>query len=91
MNKIGRNGAWITFSDWAKEFGPIYSITILGKTHVFLATQSIAKQLLESRSTIYSGRPSIPTVEDSQSHHGTAEYLPLMSKNSKCFVLPFSP
>ncbi len=81
ISQIPRFGAWFKFKAWADQYGPIYHIRLLGKDHIIIASEDVASQLLGSRGAIYSGRPSIPTLYDSQSNHGTAEYLPLMSKN----------
>ncbi|TLD38345.1 cytochrome P450 [Venturia nashicola] len=70
---------WIKFSDWGKEFGPIYQCNLAGTNHVWISSDQIAKDLLSKKGAIYSDRPHIPAlIEDNRS---SGQYLPLMSKN----------
>lgn len=70
---------WIKFSEWGKEFGPIYQCNLAGTNHVWISSDTIAKDLLAKKAAIYSDRPHIPALlEDNRS---SGQYLPLMSKN----------
>lgn len=70
---------WIKFSDWGKEFGPIYQCNLAGTNHVWISSDQIARDLLSKKAAIYSDRPHIPALlEDNRS---SGQYLPLMSRN----------
>ena len=45
---------------WTALAGPVSSVTVLGKTIVILNTLRACTDLLEKRSSIYSGRPVLP-------------------------------
>ena len=68
---------------WAKKYGPIYQRKALGKTYVIITTADVAHDLLSQRGSIYSDRPSVPSLYDSKSETGTGEYLPLMGRNGR--------
>ncbi|KAE9967307.1 hypothetical protein EG327_011525 [Venturia inaequalis] len=70
---------WIKFSDWGKEFGPIYQCNLAGTNHVWISSDQIARDLLSKKAAIYSDRPHIPALLDDNRSSG--QYLPLMSKN----------
>ncbi|KAF8814215.1 cytochrome P450 [Phlegmacium glaucopus] len=48
---------WITFSDWAKKWGDIVSISALGQHIVILNSAKAAVEMLDKKSAIYSERP----------------------------------
>jgi hypothetical protein len=54
----------------------------MGKQHIFIGSEKVASELFGSRGSKCSGHRAVPTIIDSQSKYGTAEYMPLMSKNS---------
>ncbi|QDS71065.1 hypothetical protein FKW77_008760 [Venturia effusa] len=70
---------WIRFSDWGKEFGPIYQCNLAGKNHVWISSDQIAGDLLSKKAAIYSDRPHIPALL--QDNRSSGQYLPLMNKN----------
>ncbi|KAJ3553240.1 hypothetical protein NM688_g3720 [Phlebia brevispora] len=47
------------FAEWAKTYGPVFSLNILGKNVVVLNSLKVARDLLDRRSVIYSGRPRL--------------------------------
>ncbi|KAG2143413.1 cytochrome P450 [Suillus bovinus] len=51
---------WRTYSEWKKKYGPIVSCRLIGQTVVIINSESIARQLLDQRSAIYSDRPAGP-------------------------------
>ncbi|KAF1964860.1 cytochrome P450, partial [Bimuria novae-zelandiae CBS 107.79] len=73
-----KNG-FIKFSDWGKEYGPIYQVNLAGTNHVWISSDQIAKDLLAKKASIYSDRPHIPGLIDD--NRTSAQYLPLLSKN----------
>lgn len=50
--------------DWAKEYGPIYSYSVLGETTIVINSAADAHELFDLRSTIYNSRPASPPCID---------------------------
>ncbi|KAJ3728216.1 cytochrome P450 [Lentinula raphanica] len=50
---------WKTYQQWGKNFGNLLSFNILGRHIVVINSLSIATELLDQRSTIYSGKPRL--------------------------------
>ncbi|KAF2632514.1 cytochrome P450 [Macroventuria anomochaeta] len=73
-----KNG-FIKFSDWGKEYGPIYQTNLAGSNHVWISSEKIAHDLLSKKAAIYSDRPHIPALIDD--NRTSAQYLPLLSRN----------
>ncbi|KIY64740.1 cytochrome P450 [Cylindrobasidium torrendii FP15055 ss-10] len=48
---------WLKFDDWRREYGDIIRITVLGQPQIILSSLKVAKDLLDSRGSIYSDRP----------------------------------
>ncbi|KAF9695815.1 hypothetical protein EKO04_006159 [Ascochyta lentis] len=48
---------WLKLKD---AYGPISSLTVLGKTLIFIHDKDVAIQLMEKRAAIHSGRPVMP-------------------------------
>ncbi|KAI0066603.1 cytochrome P450 [Artomyces pyxidatus] len=69
--------SWITYAEWAKRYGDVVSMQILGKVIVILHSNEAARELLDKRAAIYSDRPSIPFWE-------------LMNWTWLLFVIPYS-
>lgn len=82
VKDIPSDRSWLQFSDWAKEFGPIYQVQIMGDTHIWISSERIASDLLSKRGAIYSDRPNIPNVADSKT---SGKYMALMGNNGKRF------
>lgn len=51
---------WFKFFEWSKVFGPIYQISLAGRTHVVVSTEKIANDLLRDRGAYYSSREQLP-------------------------------
>ncbi|KAG2145579.1 hypothetical protein BD769DRAFT_1346864 [Suillus cothurnatus] len=49
-----------TVSPWRTYIGPIVSCRLIGQTVVIINSEKVARQLLDQRSAIYSGRPAGP-------------------------------
>ncbi|KAN0095862.1 cytochrome P450 [Hyaloscypha variabilis] len=62
-------------------YGPFHGVKLMGKQRIFIGLEKTASELFGSRGSEYSGHPAVPTIIDSQSKYGTAEYMVLMSKN----------
>ncbi|KAG1847809.1 uncharacterized protein F5891DRAFT_934618, partial [Suillus fuscotomentosus] len=54
---------WLTYIAWGKIYGKIIHCRILGIDMIIINSESIARELLDKRSAIYSDRPVIPTNE----------------------------
>ncbi|KAG2346057.1 cytochrome P450 [Suillus weaverae] len=54
---------WLTYTAWGKTYGKIIHSSILGIDMIIINSESIARELLDKRSAIYSDRPVIPTNE----------------------------
>lgn len=72
---------WLKFKEWSDKHGPIYLTSMFGHKLLVLSDEKIVEDLLVKRAKIYSDRPSMMSVNDSKSTHGSMEYLPLMGKN----------
>ncbi|KAF8525402.1 cytochrome P450, partial [Gautieria morchelliformis] len=47
---------WVTFSQWAKQYGDLVYLNVLGQSIVIISSPDIAYELFEKRSSIYSDR-----------------------------------
>ncbi|KAB8349764.1 hypothetical protein FH972_023778 [Carpinus fangiana] len=72
---------WLTFHKWSQEYGPLYQVELAGTSHVWIADEEIAFDLLSKKAKIYSDRPHIPALMDDNRTSG--QYLPLLSNNSQ--------
>jgi hypothetical protein len=68
---------WFKFTEWSQEYGPIYQYKAFGKTHIVVATEKIANELLRERGEIYSSREQLPMGSQ------------LMSNNKRALLLPY--
>lgn len=67
---------WFKFTDWAKEYGPIYQYKTFGKVNVVLSTEGIANDLLRERGDIFSSREQLPMGSKLLSDNKRALFLP---------------
>ncbi|KAK5379003.1 hypothetical protein LTR20_010303 [Exophiala xenobiotica] len=76
--KKGENGYfWFKFTEWGREFGPIYQYKAFGKVNVVVGTEKIANDLLRERGDVYSSREQLPMGSQ------------LLSDNKKALFLPY--
>lgn len=54
---LPKHQAFLTYTKWAKTYGPIFHLRLFNKYTIVLNTAKAALDLLESRSNIYSDRP----------------------------------
>ncbi|KAG1745097.1 cytochrome P450 [Suillus paluster] len=52
---------WLTYTAWGKTFGKIIHSRVLGIDMIIISSETIARELVDGRSAIYSDRPVIPT------------------------------
>ncbi|KAF9558962.1 cytochrome P450 [Agrocybe pediades] len=55
---------WLKFSEWNKEYGPVFSLNLAGQPLVVLNSFKSAADLLDRRSSIYSDRPRLVMVQE---------------------------
>ncbi|KIJ60843.1 hypothetical protein HYDPIDRAFT_116705 [Hydnomerulius pinastri MD-312] len=53
---------WLLFAEWHKQYGPLV-YTNIGQPMLIIDSESIARELLEKRSSKYSSRPQTPTFD----------------------------
>ncbi|KAH8797772.1 cytochrome P450, partial [Xylogone sp. PMI_703] len=51
---------WLKFKEWGDKWGPIYKLSIFGKTHLVVSTEQVANALLTDKGAIYSCREQLP-------------------------------
>ncbi|KAF7346476.1 hypothetical protein MSAN_01875700 [Mycena sanguinolenta] len=54
--------AWITYTEWGKQYGDVVHAQMLGKHVLILNSVKAATELLEKRALLYSDRPTIPML-----------------------------
>ncbi|KAI0064833.1 cytochrome P450 [Artomyces pyxidatus] len=54
---------WLTYESWAKVYGDIMSLQVLGQVIVIVQSPRTTRDLLEKRGNIYSDRPALPFYE----------------------------
>ncbi|KAJ7859589.1 cytochrome P450 [Mycena leptocephala] len=57
LHQLPTSQPWLTYAEWAEEFGPIVTLRTFHRTHIILNSGKTAADLLDSRSSIYSDRP----------------------------------
>ncbi|KAJ7319135.1 putative monooxygenase [Mycena albidolilacea] len=57
---IPKTQQWLTFSKWARAYGSIVYLDVVGQPFIVLNSAKVAKELLDQRSNIYSDRPTLP-------------------------------
>ncbi|KAJ7879670.1 cytochrome P450 [Mycena leptocephala] len=50
---------WLTYTAWAKTYGDVMGVSVLGQPIIFLSSPQAASDLLDRRSAIYSDRPDL--------------------------------
>ncbi|KAJ7301421.1 putative monooxygenase [Mycena albidolilacea] len=67
---IPKTQQWLTFSKWARAYGSIVYLDVVGQTFTVLNSAKVDKELLDQRSNIYSDRPTLPMANLFSVHHG---------------------
>ena len=55
---------WLTFADWAKQYGDITHVRLFGSHYIILNSFRAIDDLLEKRSSIYSDRPRLVMMNE---------------------------
>ncbi|KAH6603847.1 hypothetical protein Trco_007293 [Trichoderma cornu-damae] len=59
LHQMPKKNAHLQFQKWAEEYGPVYSLILGTKVAIVLSSDVAVKDLLDKRSSIYSGRPEL--------------------------------
>jgi hypothetical protein len=59
LHQMPTKNAHLQFQKWAQEYGPVYSLMLGTKVAIVLSSDVAVKDLLDRRSSIYSGRPEL--------------------------------
>ncbi|KAF3480833.1 cytochrome P450 2D18 [Arthroderma uncinatum] len=57
LHQVPKTGAHLKFTEWAAEYGPIFSLKVGPSTVVVLSSPYMIKQLVDKQSATYSDRP----------------------------------
>ncbi|KAF8516538.1 putative CyP450 monooxygenase [Hysterangium stoloniferum] len=55
---------WKTYGKWAKEYGDLVYLRVLGTSILFVNSNNMAQELFEKRSKIYSDRPALTMLHE---------------------------
>ncbi|PIA93709.1 O-methylsterigmatocystin oxidoreductase [Cercospora beticola] len=80
LNKGEGGYFWFKFTEWSKQFGPIYQYKTFGKINVVVNTEKMANDLLRERGEFYSSRESLPMASQLLSDGYKALFLPYGEK-----------
>ncbi|OTA08260.1 hypothetical protein A9Z42_0092360 [Trichoderma parareesei] len=75
--------AHLQFQKWAQEYGPVYSLMLGTKVAIVLSSDVAVKDLLDKRSSIYSGRPELYMGQEIMS----GGYRPLFMGNNSVWKM----
>ncbi|KAF8490208.1 cytochrome P450 [Gautieria morchelliformis] len=67
---------WKTYAEWARKYGGLVHIKLLGQSMVIVGTADIAYELFEKRSSIYSDRTELPMVNDLMGFSWALSFIP---------------
>jgi cytochrome P450 len=70
---------WITYQQWTKEYGPIFSLKFGFSNIIMLGNWQAADDLLNKRSAIYPSRPHFPMGND------------VVSKDNRSLLMRYGP
>ncbi|KAF2240499.1 cytochrome P450 [Trematosphaeria pertusa] len=59
LHQAPKSAPWLTYQKWIQEYGPLVSADFGGTTVILVGDFEMAKDLLDRRATIYSGRPRL--------------------------------
>ncbi|KAK0447316.1 cytochrome P450 [Armillaria borealis] len=74
---------WLTVTQWAKKYGDVCYLHVVGQGIVFLSSADAASDLLDKRGAIYSDRPELKMVGDLC---GCNRLLPFLKYDSERFT-----
>lgn len=66
LHQAPKDAAWLTFQKWVEQYGPLVSADFGGTNVIIIGDFDTAKDLLDKRANIYSGRPRMVRKSISQ-------------------------
>ncbi|KAI6010730.1 cytochrome P450 [Pisolithus orientalis] len=54
---------WVTYQEWGNRYGDLTYSQVLGKEYIIVNSEKVAHELLDQRSSIYSDRARVPSIE----------------------------
>lgn len=57
LHQIPTKGSYFKFTEWAKQYGGIFSLKLGPGTAIVLTDRNLVKQLVDKKGSIYSNRP----------------------------------
>jgi hypothetical protein len=57
LHQAPKNAAWVTFSKWVEQYGPLVSVDFGGTNVILIGDYDTARDLLDKRANVYSSRP----------------------------------
>jgi hypothetical protein len=64
LHQIPNEGRHVQFEQWAREYGPVYSLMLGTKVMIVLNSDQAIKDLLDKKGAIYSSRPEAYIAQD---------------------------
>lgn len=58
VTDMPRKEEWLTFTEWARAYGSLVYLDLLGQPVVIINSVELERELFDARGHIYSGRPS---------------------------------
>ncbi|ETR99696.1 putative cytochrome P450 [Trichoderma reesei RUT C-30] len=83
LHQMPTKNAHLQFQKWAQEYGPVYSLMLGTKVAIVLSSDVAVKDLLDRRSSIYSGRPELYMGQEIMS----GGYRPLFMGNNSVWKM----
>lgn len=53
---------WLRYSEWFDKYGDMINLNVLGQNILILNSADLAREMFESKGSVYSGRPTTPMV-----------------------------
>ena len=57
LHQAPKEAAWVTFSKWVEQYGPLVSVDFGGTNVIIVGDYDTARDLLDKKANIYSSRP----------------------------------
>lgn len=62
LHQAPADAAWVTFSKWIEQYGPLVSCDFGGTNVIIIGDYDTARDLLDKRANIYSSRPRMVSL-----------------------------
>ena len=77
IHQAPKSHAWLQFTEWGRQYGPVIHLNMLGQHVVVLSTSRAAHDLLAKRGASFSDRPKMLVSLESVIETGFMVYLML--------------